>query len=172
MLRRSPFDIRRFRLAVDCDLLTPLPCPKQNPGKQTDNHTHTHCTHTQSHSHICSHVHIHTVIHNHSHTCLYLHSQVFRGAHTHIHSQTQAHLDEKCSEEFFSEGLAWKTSAWRVEGQGGLGQGRLSESSKDTKGPGNSFHCPKEVLAATILGIIPLARANEFRDWIPDAQLS
>ena len=59
-----------------------------------------------------------------------------------------------------------------MEGQGGLGQGRRSVSSKDTKGPGNSFHHPKEVLAATILGIVPLARANEFGDWTPDTQLS
>lgn len=127
---------------------------------------------THTHSHICSHTHIHTVMYNHSHTCLYVHSQVFRGAHTHIHSQTQAHLDKTCSEEFHSEGLAWKTSAWRVGGQGGLGQSRLSVSSKGTKGPGNSFHHPKEVLAAMILGIVPLARANEFRDWTPDTHLS
>ena len=126
---------------------------------------------THTHSHICSHMHIPTVMHNHSHTCLHMHSHVFRGAHTHTQSDT-SHLDKKCSEEFLSEGLAWKASAWRVGGQGGLGQSRLSVSSKGTKGPGNSFHRPKEVLAAMILGIVPLARANEFGDWTPDTHLS
>ena len=126
---------------------------------------------THTHSHICSHMHIPTAMHNHSHTCLHMHSHVFRGAHTHTQSDT-SHLDEKCSEEFLSEGLAWKASAWRVGGQGGLGQSRLSVSSKGTKGPGNSFHRPKEVLAAMILGIVPLARANEFGDWTPDTHLS
>lgn len=128
---------------------------------------------THTHSHICSHMHIPTAMHNHSHTCLHMHSHVFRGAHTHTHTQSDtSHLDEKCSEEFLSEGLAWKASAWRVGGQGGLGQSRLSVSSKGTKGPGNSFHRPKEVLAAMILGIVPLARANEFGDWTPDTHLS
>ena len=126
---------------------------------------------THTHSHICSHMHIPTAMHNHSHTCLHMHSHVFRGAHTHTQSDT-SHLDKKCSEEFLSEGLAWKASAWRVGGQGGLGQSRLSVSSKGTKGPGNSFHRPKEVLAAMILGIVPLARANEFGDWTPDTHLS
>ena len=166
MLRRSPFDIRRFRLAVDYDLLTPLPCPKQNPGKQTDNHTHTHIP-TSAHTCTFPQPCITTV--TPAYTCTHTCSEV----HTHTHTQSDtSHLDEKCSEEFLSEGLAWKASAWRVGGQGGLGQSRLSVSSKGTKGPGNSFHRPKEVLAAMILGIVPLARANEFGDWTPDTHLS
>lgn len=89
MLRRSSLGVRRFGLAVDCDPLPPLPCPKQNPEEHTQNHTYTY---PHSHSRTCLHSHWHTRTDTCSHllvTGTYTHS--CNHSHTYSHTCSQVH---------------------------------------------------------------------------------
>lgn len=95
--KEKPTWLRRFKLAVDCDFLTPLTCPKQNAEEHTQFHTHTHphsqshshnaCTHTGTHTHTGTFVHL--LIHAYTHTRIITVIHAHTSTHTHVHKCTR-----------------------------------------------------------------------------------